>query len=43
MRPEHGRRNVLAPVTHRARIGDFFLNLGWSLYWLMRAGLRGLK
>lgn len=43
MRFENHRRNVLAPATHRGRIGDFLLNLGWSLYWLARAGVRTLK
>jgi len=32
--------NVLAPPTRVGRVGDFLLNLGWSLYWLARAVLR---
>ena len=36
------RENLLAPPTHTARAGDFLLNLGWSLYWLVRAVFRVL-
>lgn len=31
------RPNVLAPTTRMGRTGDFILNLGWSLYWLVRS------
>ncbi len=41
MKPE-GSRNVLAPPTQAGRIGDFLLNLGWSLYWLARSAFRML-
>ena len=36
------RHNVLAPKEPCARAGDFLLNLGWSLYWLVRALVRAL-
>ncbi len=36
------RENLLAPPTHTARAGDFLLNLGWSLYWLVRSLVRVL-
>ncbi len=39
MKSERGA-NVLAPPTRVGRVGDFLLNLGWSLYWLARAVLR---
>ena len=41
MKSERGA-NVLAPPTRVGRVGDFLLNLGWSLYWLARAALRAL-
>nr|WP_325189669.1 hypothetical protein [uncultured Selenomonas sp.] len=31
------RGNVLAPKTLRGNAWNFFLNLGWSLYWLTRS------
>ena len=34
--------NVLAPPTRAGRAGDFLLNLGWSLYWLVRSLVRVL-
>ncbi|MFC2315023.1 MAG: hypothetical protein ACFNLO_03765 [Selenomonas massiliensis] len=42
MKPE-GSRNVLAPPTQAGRIGDFLLNLGWSLFWLVRSAARVLR
>ena len=42
MKPE-GSRNVLAPPTQAGRIGDFLLNLGWSLYGLVRSAARVLR
>ncbi|GAA0200830.1 hypothetical protein [Selenomonas dianae] len=41
MKPE-AQRNVLAPPSRTGRAGDFLLNLGWSLYWLVRAVFRVL-
>ena len=41
MKPE-AQRNVLAPPTRTGRAGDFLLNLGWSLYWLVRSLVRVL-
>ena len=43
MRSDGGRNNVLAPPTRAGRIGDFLLNLGWSVYWLARSAGRLLK
>ncbi|ERJ89539.1 hypothetical protein HMPREF1992_02261 [Selenomonas sp. oral taxon 892 str. F0426] len=34
---------MLAPPTRAGRIGDFLLNLGWSVYWLARSTGRLLK
>ena len=36
-------RNVLALPTRAGRAADFLLNLGWSLYWLVRSAVRTLK
>ncbi|WP_315265572.1 hypothetical protein [Selenomonas noxia] len=43
MRYEQHGCNVLAPAKRRARMGNFFLNLGWSFCWLVRSGVRLLK
>ena len=37
----HG--NVLAPRTRSGDAANFLLNLGWSLCWLVRSGVRLLK
>ena len=41
MKSERGA-NVLAPPTRVGRVGDFLLNLGWSLYWLAHSAVRAL-
>ena len=43
MKSERHRNVLVAPAKRRARMGNFFLNLGWSLCWLVRSGVRLLK